>query len=207
MSRRFLKCMMGAWGLLAVSCGPSMAGDGMLPKSSFIAVGGQTLVPYGWVDFCNRYASECSGRALAPMDLNLTPKTAKILEKTNAWVNSHVKAMSDQDHWGVVDQWDYPSDGYGDCEDYALFKRRLLMEEGFPRQSLLMTVVKDENGEGHAVLTVKTSQGEYVLDNLHDQIKPWSMTGYRFVKRQSQTDQNVWVDIGEPTQAPLMVSR
>ena len=203
MSRRFWFHLFGA---AALACaGAAQAGE--LQRATYIAVGGQTLVPYGWVDFCNRYADECSGRALSAIDLNLTPKTQKILEKTNSYVNSHVKSMSDQDHWGVVDQWDYPTDGFGDCEDYVLYKRRLLMEEGFPRQALLVTVVKDKNGDGHAVLTVKTNQGEYVLDNLHDRIKPWNETGYRFVKRQSQTDQNVWVDIGEPTRAPLMVSR
>ncbi len=207
MSRRFLVQVLGAAGLALAVCAPVAAADGVWPKASYIVVGGQTLVPYGWVDFCNRYSGECNGRALPAMDLNLTAKTQKILEKINGWVNSHVKSTADQDHWGVVDQWDYPSDGLGDCEDYVLYKRRLLMEEGFPREALLVTVVKDEHGDGHAVLTVKTNQGEYVLDNLRDQIRPWSQTGYKYVKRQSQTDQNVWVDIGEPTRAPLMVSR
>jgi predicted transglutaminase-like cysteine proteinase len=164
-------------------------------------------VPYGWVDFCNRYENECAGHALPAVDINWTAKTQRLVEKTNAWVNRRVKPMSDEDHWGVVDRWDYPTDGYGDCEDYVLFKRRLLIEQGFPRQALLATVVKDEHGEGHALLTVKTNQGEFVLDNLHDEVKPWKDTHYRFVKRQSQADQNVWVDIGEPTAAPLIVSR
>ncbi len=31
------------------------------------------------------------------------------------------------DHWGVIEKWSYPEDGYGDCEDYALLKRRMLM--------------------------------------------------------------------------------
>ncbi|HET6375524.1 MAG TPA: transglutaminase-like cysteine peptidase, partial [Methylocella sp.] len=93
------------------------------------------------------------------------------------------------------------------CEDYALYKRKILIDEGFPRQALLMTVVKDEHLEGHAVLTVKTTGGEFVLDNMNDEVKPWAQTGYHFVKRQSQTDQNVWVQIGDPTAAPEYVSR
>ena len=59
-------------------------------------------------------------------------------------------------------------------------------------------MVRDKRGDGHAVLTVKTDKGEFVLDNQNDQILLWSDTGYRFVKRQSQTDQNVWVSLGEP---------
>jgi predicted transglutaminase-like cysteine proteinase len=70
-----------------------------------------------------------------------------------------------------------------------------------------MTIVKDEHGEGHAILTVKTNKGELILDNLVAEVKPWNQVPYRFVKRQSQTDQNAWVDIGEPTSAPLTVSR
>lgn len=176
-------------------------------KSSFISVGSTTLVPYGWVEFCKRYAGECSTKELAAADVNYTPQTAKLMKRINSWVNTNIKAKTDQEHWGVVDRWDYPTDGVGDCEDFVLLKRRLLIEEGFPRQGLLVTVVKDEKGEGHAVLTVKTSQGEFILDNLAEDVKPWRQVPYRFVKRQSQTDPNTWVDIGEETTAPLVVSR
>ena len=73
--------------------------------------------------------------------------------------------MTDLDHWGVVEQWNYPDDGYGDCEDYVLLKRRMLMQAGWPREALLITVVRDKKGDGHAVLTVKTDKGEFILDN------------------------------------------
>ena len=58
-----------------------------------------------------------------------------------------------------VEKWSYPDDGYGDCEDYVLLKRRLLAARGFPESTLLITVVRDENNEGHAVLTVRTDRG------------------------------------------------
>lgn len=176
-------------------------------KPLYIAVGSSTLVPYGWVDFCKRYAGECNTKEVPAADVNYTAQTAKLMKRINSWVNSNIKAKTDQEHWGVVDRWDYPTDGVGDCEDFVLLKRRLLIEEGFPRQGLLVTVVKDEKGEGHAVLTVKTSQGEFILDNLVDEVKPWNKVPYRFVKRQSQTDPNLWVDIGVETTAPLVVSR
>ena len=35
--------------------------------------------------------------------------------------------MTDMDHWGAVEKWSYPDDGYGDCEDYVLLKRRMLI--------------------------------------------------------------------------------
>ena len=111
--------------------------------------------------------------------------------------------MTDMDHWGVVERWNYPDDGYGDCEDYVLQKRKMLMQAGWPREALLITVVRDKNNDGHAVLTVKSDKGEYVLDNQTDDIVLWSDTGYRFVKRQSQSDPNVWVALGEPRPVPL----
>jgi predicted transglutaminase-like cysteine proteinase len=188
-------------------CLVSTAHSAQTPSASYATVGPQTLVPFGWYDFCNRYKGECDGPPLAAQDVRLTPAALKQLQRVNVWVNASVQPLSDEDHWRLVDQWDYPIDGYGDCEDYALLKRKLLMERGFPRQALLMTVVKDTHGEGHAVLTVKTDRGEFILDNLTDEIKPWDETGYQFVKRQSQTDPNVWVGVGAPTEAPAFVSR
>jgi predicted transglutaminase-like cysteine proteinase len=205
---RFLGKALIATGLLtaAVIAGHAPGAAGAM-QSTFAPVGGPTSVPYGWVDFCQRYRAECDAPELSAADVNLTPKVMKEIERVNQWVNSNITPMSDQEHWGVVDQWDYPSDGKGDCEDYALLKRKLLIEEGLPRQALLMTVVKDLNNDGHAVLTVKTNKGDFVLDNMRDDVRAWTQTGYRFVKRQSQTNENIWVSIGAPTDAPAYVSR
>ncbi len=172
-----------------------------------ITVGNETLVPFGWVDFCDRYKGECPGQNLQPVDINFTNDTMRTVRRINSWVNANITPVSDMDHWGVVDRWDYPDDGKGDCEDFALLKRRLLLDEGFPRQALLITVVKDQEGEGHAVLTLKTNKGEYILDNLDNELRGWNQTKYVFVKRQSQSNENHWVSIGEPTAAPMTVSR
>jgi predicted transglutaminase-like cysteine proteinase len=175
-------------------------------QSSYAAVGSETTVPYGWIDFCHRYSGECGTGEVTPLDVNLTADSLREIERVNKSVNKAIVPVSDQDHWGVLDQWDYPSDGKGDCEDYALLKRKILIAEGFPRQALLMTVVKDEQDDGHAILTVKTNHGEFVLDNLTDSVKPWDHTGYRFVKRQSQSNEMIWVQIGPSAPAPAYVS-
>jgi predicted transglutaminase-like cysteine proteinase len=130
--------------------------------------------------------------------VTLTARAWKELVRINRFVNTRIRPMTDLEHHGVVEKWSYPDDGYGDCEDYVLLKRRMLMEAGWPREALLITVVRDHKGDGHAVLTVKTDQGEFVLDNQNDAIVLWSESGYRFVKRQSQSDPNVWVSIGDP---------
>ena len=141
---------------------------------------------------------ECKVTPSLPRDIVLSNKAWTDLVRINKWVNENVKPMTDMDHWGVVEKWSYPDDGYGDCEDYALLKRRMLIEAGWPREALLMTVVREKNGNGHAVLTVKTDKGEFILDNQEEKILLWSETSYRFVKRQSQSDPNRWVSLGDP---------
>jgi predicted transglutaminase-like cysteine proteinase len=168
----------------------------------YVAVHETTRPPIGWVDFCARYAGECATTPTAPRDIVLSAKAFKDLARVNKWVNDAIKPMTDMDHWGVIEQWDYPDDGYGDCEDYVLLKRRLLIQAGWPREALLITVVRDKRDEGHAVLTVKTDRGEFILDNQTDDILLWFETGYRFVKRQSQRDPNIWMALGDPRPAP-----
>jgi predicted transglutaminase-like cysteine proteinase len=167
----------------------------------FIAIGAPTRAPIGWTDFCVEYAPECETKPLEARDVVLTPKSWRDLVRINKWVNDSVWPMTDMDHWGVVERWNYPDDGYGDCEDYVLLKRKMLSQAGWPRQALLITVVRDKNGDGHAVLTVKTDKGELILDNQSQEILLWSETGYHFVKRQSQNDPNTWVSLGEPRPA------
>jgi Bacterial transglutaminase-like cysteine proteinase BTLCP len=60
-----------------------------------------------------------------------------------------------------------------------------------------VTVVRDKKEEGHAVLTVTTDRGDYVLDNQTADILLWSRTGYRFVKRQSRSNLSVWVSLDD----------
>ncbi len=187
--------------VLALVASPAIGRAGEL--AVYAPVGETARAPIGWVEFCVEYGPECKTKASAPRDVVLSTQAWKDLQRINLSVNTRIKPMTDMDHWGVVERWNYPDDGYGDCEDYALEKRKELMRAGWPREALLMTVVRDQNGDGHAVLTVKTDKGEYILDNQRDDVRLWSDTGYRFVKRQSQSDPNVWVALGEPRAAPL----
>jgi predicted transglutaminase-like cysteine proteinase len=169
----------------------------------FVALGDTARAPVGWIEFCEENPRDCAGRPTMPRYVVLSTPAWKELARINLWVNSHIKPMTDLEHYGVVEKWAYPDDGYGDCEDYVLLKRRMLMQAGWPREALLITVVRDKNSDGHAILTVKTDKGEFVLDNQTDEILLWSDTGYRFVKRQSQSDQNVWISLGDPRAEPM----
>ena len=200
-----------AAGMAASSAGErtgSIGGGAQLPGQSpiYVSVGEQTRPPIGWVEFCEEYKPECDTKPSAPRDVVLSTKAWNDLVKVNSWANDTVKPVTDLEHWGVVERWSYPDDGEGDCEDYVLLKRRILMKAGWPREALLITVVRDKKNAGHAVLTVKTNRGEFILDNQEAQVLAWNKTGYKFVKRQSQTDQNTWVALGEPRGAPAIVS-
>ena len=201
--------------IVAAPAGRAVAGDTTASlgqpstideRSVYAVVGEPTRAPIGWVEFCIEYKPECTTQPSAPRDVVLTQKAWADIVKVNAWVNQAIKPITDVEHWGVIERWNYPDDGYGDCEDYVLLKRRMLMQAGWPREALLITVVRDKKGDGHAVLTVKTDHGEFILDNQEPQVLPWNKTGYRFVKRQSQSDPNLWVTLGEPRTAPATVS-
>jgi predicted transglutaminase-like cysteine proteinase len=170
-------------------------------RALFVSLGEESRPPLGWVEFCARHPRDCATNPVAARDVVLNSRTWNDLVRVNRWVNDTIQPMTDLEHWGVVEKWSYPDDGYGDCEDYVLLKRKLLMQAGWPRTALLITVVRDEKGDGHAVLTVRTDRGEFILDNQNEQILLWSDTKYRFVKRQSQSDPNSWVALGDPRPA------
>ena len=167
----------------------------------YVSVGSTSRPPIGWIEFCTEHSKECATNPSAPRDVVLTPKAWKDLTRVNKWVNDSIKPVTDLEQWGVAEKWSYPDTGKGDCEDYVLLKRRMLMQAGWPREALLITVVRDKRGDGHAVLTVKTDKGDFILDNQAENVLLWSDTGYRFVKRQSQSDPNVWVALGDPRPA------
>ena len=177
----------------AIDALPAVAGPQRL---AHVAVSEVTRPPVGWIEFCARQPGECAGAGTAPRDLALSAEAWKDLVRVNKSVNKTIKPLTDLEHWGLVERWSYPDDGYGDCEDYVLLKRRMLIQSGWPREALLVTVVRDSKDDGHAVLTVTTNKGDYVLDNQNEDILLWSETGYRFVKRQSQSNPNVWVSLG-----------
>lgn len=158
----------------------------------------------GWVRFCEQNPAECAVDASEPATINLTPKDWQTLVRINQQVNADVKAKTDKDHWGVEDRWDFAEDGYGDCEDYQLVKRKRLVEAGFPRRALRMTVVIDEEGAGHAVMMVRTNRGDLILDNKRNAILPWHKTGYTYIKREGDQG-STWASLGGQT-SPTMTA-
>lgn len=160
----------------------------------FMRVFGPSLPPYGYVRFCAASPAECRRGPLEDHRVQGTPERLAELDAVNRQVNAAIKPATDAEIYGEVERWTLPTDR-GDCEDYALLKRHILMRQGWPASALLMTVVRDEKGEGHAILTARTSKGDYILDNKTDEMKLWSATPYTYVMRQSYIDPNVWLSL------------
>ncbi|MDP3898567.1 MAG: transglutaminase-like cysteine peptidase [Mesorhizobium sp.] len=159
-----------------------------------MATGSLTSQPIGHYEFCKATPAECSIRLRDTAPLKLSGAAWKRINAVNVEVNRSIKPMNDFDIYGKDEVWAYP-DKVGDCEDYVLLKRRLLADTGISLSALLITVVRKPDGEGHAVLTVRTDKGDYILDNLSDSVKLWSQTPYRFLKRQASEHTGRWVTI------------
>ena len=158
MPTQIVKILFGSLALLGAFAASSRTVQAHEITATYAAVGDVTRTPYGWVDFCGRRPDECRVPALAAVDLDLSPKTFRILDRINRLVNVTIEPVSNMDHWGtILDHWDYPTDGKGDCKIYALEKRRQLLALGFPRQALLMTIVRDLEGNGPTILTARSS--------------------------------------------------
>ena len=153
---------------------------------------GATLPPKGWVDFCRRSPDNCASQGGSRIRVKLDEQRWRELEDVNSYVNNAIEPATDLEMHNLEEHWTIPVER-GDCEDYVLLKRRHLIDLGWPREALLVTVVLDEEKEGHAVLTVITDRGEFILDNQNPRVLPWTGTKYRFIKRQAQVNPALWV--------------
>lgn len=165
--------------------------------SSSMKTGDLTSQPIGHFEFCKKNTPECRIKSKAVPALMGGQKTFALIKAVNERVNAAILPETDAAVYGKDEVWAYPAVA-GDCEDYVLLKRRILMNRGISPANLLITVVRKPDGEGHAVLTVRTKSGDFILDNLNDEVKPWDETGYRFLKRQSSEHSGHWVTIEGP---------
>lgn len=164
---------------------------------------GKTNPPIGHYEYCKSNPKSCGSTDDAG-PLQLTEAKWKTLLKVNYTANSSVEPLTDQEIYGVEERWVMPST-VGDCEDYVLLKQKMLIQRGFSPSDLLITVVLQPNGDGHAVLVVRTDRGDFVLDNMRNKVLLWSDTEYTFLKRQSPKNAAQWVKI-EDDRTPVVGS-
>lgn len=154
---------------------------------------GRTTIPVGYYEYCKRYRERCA-RPAGGSSIELTRQRWQEITNVNYQVNVAVKPLTDPEIFGVEERWEYPQN-VGDCEDYVLQKRKILNEMGYPLGSLLITVARDAQGGGHAVLTVVTDRGDYILDNVEQNVVLWKDAELYYLKRQSGSNPNRWVSL------------
>ncbi|MBC7280685.1 transglutaminase-like cysteine peptidase [Hoeflea sp.] len=166
--------------------------------STWLKTGKETTRPYGHVEYCSRKPSDCRSRSTRSQ---LPPARLDVLRGVNVSVNRAIKPVSDQVAFGRKEYWTSKARA-GDCEDFALAKRARLLSKGFKPSQLLLTM--GHNGtEPHAVLVVRTRDGDYVLDNLDDEVTPVQSARVNFLKIQSPDHGGQWLRItGKTGRAP-----
>ena len=155
---------------------------------------GKANPPIGHYEFCQTYQSECQPTSLDNGPMKLTEERWKTMLDVNYTVNTTITPMTDMEIYGVEERWAYPTTA-GDCEDFVLLKRKMLMNKGISASNLLITVVLQPNGQGHAVLTVRTDRGDFILDNMRNKVMSWSETEYTYLKRQDSANPGRWMKI------------
>ncbi|MGK9050993.1 transglutaminase-like cysteine peptidase [Neorhizobium petrolearium] len=190
-----MNCLKGL-GLAAVTAVMAIfsAGQAFAMPPGAMRVIGQANPPLGHYEFCQTYVSECAATYKDAGPMTLTEDKWRTLLDVNYTVNSSITPMTDQEIYGVEERWAYPRT-VGDCEDFVLLKRKMLMKKGFHPSDLLITVVLQPNGEGHAVLTVRSDRGDFVLDNMRNKVMLWSDTEYTYLKRQGSDNPARWVKL------------
>lgn len=179
-------CATDSTGAIApVSISVSIADQQGLPLSTPLqdsAIPGP--IPGGFIGFCQRNADQCETAKRGPTMIVLTTANFAQISQINRTINRDIKPEDDSRHYGVAEYWTIPTDGYGDCEDYALAKRKALRDAGFPIGALRLALVTTAEQERHAVLTLATDRGDFVLDNLNDAVRPWTQASYTWLERQ-----------------------
>ncbi|MDB5540594.1 MAG: hypothetical protein JWQ89_2321 [Devosia sp.] len=173
---------------------PARADQIDFTNPAFVQAGGITSIPVGASEFCKSHHSDCKANPHAVAAMGLTDARWNELVQINNVINAAIVPVTDEDYYKVSEYWTYP-DGYGDCEDFALAKRKALIDAGWNPSTLLITVVRETSGSGHAVLMVRTDRGDLVLDNQDSRVLLWNQTPYQYLKRQSQADAGQWVDL------------
>ena len=198
-----LFCSMLLAACQTVSSGPQLDIDSsqavpqsVLLSSSAMPMGTPTnSAPPGFISFCSRFLDQCAiSRNNSPV-VHLDLGTQAVLDNVNRSVNKAIWPESDERHYGVAEYWDIPKDGYGNCHDYALTKRKELIDAGMPERALRVAIVVTPRNNRHAVLTVTTDRGDLVLDNLNNTVKPWTAVGYQWIERQDNQGGFGWVNL------------
>lgn len=178
--------------LLAAGLGLGMtvAAAGPAYAESLIVSSKSVSAPLGFQGVCARLSWACARTSRATV--RDADAQIALADRVNRAVNASVREIADDRQYGTSEYWALPTRKGGDCEDFALLKKHELMRAGISAKRLLIATVLDRRQQPHAVLVLRTGKGDYVLDNLTSRLKPWSRTGYSFLRMQDPSAPSGW---------------
>ena len=166
--------------------------QGAVAQDAFLTARMAVSAPAGANNLCGRYSWAClatgAGTRVAGEQLELAIRL-------NRQINRQVRSISDQAQYSTAEHWALPTAQGGDCEDFALIKKKRLIEAGLDPRMLLVSTVLDRQRNAHAVLVMRTSQGDFILDNLRDEVLHWRQTGYTFLRMQDPGNPARWTAV------------
>lgn len=172
---------------LCLASAPAQASEG-----AFLASRMAVSAPAGAADLCSTLAWACADGERAA---SISAAQLGLAVAVNRKVNREVRAISDLAQYGRQENWSLPTARGGDCEDFALLKKKLMMQAGVNPRHLLIATVLDRDRNAHAVLVMRTRMGDFVLDNLDDRILHWQSTGYTFLRMQNPDNPAAWTAV------------
>ena len=197
MSNKFRSAVFALFALGAMaepaSALPGRIGQGVLsvlPSGGHLADGAITAAPRAFDAFCDTWVDQCAadgGSTVVALD---DARWAE-LEAVNGRVNRHIRSQADDTG---TDVWTIGA-SEGDCDDYAVEKRKALIDRGWPTAALSLSVAFIRTGEAHLLLVVRTDRGDFALDNLRSRVVAADRTGYRWIARQSTIHPRLWVRV------------
>ncbi|HEY4775379.1 MAG TPA: transglutaminase-like cysteine peptidase [Xanthobacteraceae bacterium] len=172
---------------------------GLGPQVERIQLGPPALPPVAHSIFCTQFPGECVVKRIAfrPGRVALTPERWQDLVRINVEVNRAIRF--ERNTQGVAAERWLIAPRAGECHDYAVTKRHRLLARNWPSRALLLAEVVTSLGEHHLVLVLRTAAGDVVIDNLTNQIRPWSQTNYRWMRIQSPMNPRYWATLANPS--------
>lgn len=156
----------------------------------FMSTSRPTIAPIAFAKFCDNAADQCV--RIGDRDtIELTKQKRTELQRINSEINTaivYVGELDGQDEWKL-------NPASGDCDDYAVTKRQRLLRAGWPSGALRIATARTPSGIGHAVLVISTTQGDLVLDNRTNVVKPWKAVDLKWIKIQSHENPRVWLKL------------
>lgn len=162
-------------------------------RNDGLLLGGPVLAPLAHVRFCLQYPEDCKQRHILFRGgpIRLDDRLENQLVRINLEVNRSI--LPQPNRGGVLNERWLVAPARGDCNDYAVTKQHRLLALGWPQRALLLAEVALPSGEHHLVVVVRTSRGNFVLDNLAKAPRRLADTNYRWIRAQSTSNPRMWL--------------